>query len=280
VPARTEVQLEFAVRVPGPTIITNDGGTRYYNALSAHDSTGYVYPPRSGLAEIVVVPRVRLDKIVRPTHALAGSPVTYTLYLINSSPDPVLVTRVTDTLPVQFTYLSTITGPAPIDQNNNVVAWPNINVPGNSTSINGFRARVGQSTLEYCNARAVSPDTGIAPKVAAQLVACVRVDPPLLMNKTATPNEVYVAMLTSYQISVTSAATTTYTIDQVVDSLPPGSSTRTTTASTPLPSARRTPSRPAAAGCRWRSACDRPRPSGATTCRARCRNRQAQCNCA
>jgi uncharacterized repeat protein (TIGR01451 family) len=224
VPARTEVQLEFAVRVPGPTIITSDGGTPYYNALSARDSTGYVYPPRSGLAEIVVVPRVRLDKLVRPTHTLAGNPVTYTLYLINSSPDPVLVTRVTDTLPVQFTYLTTITGPAPIYQNNNVVAWPNINVPANGTAIIGFRARTGGNpTVEYCNAMAgLSPDTGIAPKLPGDRIACVMIDPPLLMDKTATPNAVYVGEYTNYQIRVSSVATTTYTIDQLVDNLPGG----------------------------------------------------------
>lgn len=218
---QTYAEIAFAVRVPASTLVTNDTGAIYSNSLSATSTDGYVFPSRSNIAWVLVVPRVTLYKTVNPSHNLAGRPVTYTIEMNNNSTLPVRITRVTDTLPVQFTYAGTITGPQPVYQQGNIVAWGGFTIPASQVIYITFRATVyGTPLSRVCNSvSALSPDSGIPSKTN---LGCVTVDTPLLGNKVADPATVYVGDSTSYNISYTNASTTTYTIDQVADNLPAG----------------------------------------------------------
>ena len=105
VPAKTT--MKWKVRLQSATLFNT-----YTNLLQAHSSETIILPAQSTVG---VLPVFAMQKETGATTPLMpGSSVPYTITLVNLSASQYLNILVTDTLPVDFTYLNMIQGPAPV----------------------------------------------------------------------------------------------------------------------------------------------------------------------
>ncbi len=134
--------LVFRVRIGSGQL----SGT-YYNRVEATSNiniepTGDIAPVR-----VFGLPSLNLSKSVAPGTVIAGREVTYTLTLSNPGIDPVVDARITDTLPVSFSYVAMVSGPDPAFTSPQVV-WTNVTVPTGTAQTFVFRALVAPGAPE------------------------------------------------------------------------------------------------------------------------------------
>jgi uncharacterized repeat protein (TIGR01451 family) len=136
----------FQARV-GMDVVT---GT-YLNTITGTSSSA-ILPDVGPMAPVgVEVPQrfVFLNKTVFPTQTMNGSLVTYTVTLSNSANGPLDV-RITDTLPVGFSYVQMLSGPEPIQEPPIVWELDPLD-PGEQELVFQARVGVGVITGTYSN---------------------------------------------------------------------------------------------------------------------------------
>ena len=104
------------------------------------EPTGDIAPVR-----VFGLPSLNLSKSVAPGTVIVGREVTYTLTLSNPGIDPVVDARITDTLPVSFSYVAMVSGPDPALTSPQVV-WTSVTVPTGTAQTFVFRALVAPGT--------------------------------------------------------------------------------------------------------------------------------------
>jgi uncharacterized repeat protein (TIGR01451 family) len=221
-PGMGSASRSFVVQVPYITIIpTNQDSANFYNTLSATHPQAY-FSTETNLAQVMVKAPLKLEKIVSPSHAQPGETVIYTITLNNRGPYLVDNIRLTDTLPAYFEYVRMVDGPEPeAGYRTNPVVWSGLYAEVGTAPKISFEARVdGAWLVTYQNAiSAYSPVVYIPNRTN---LAGVKVDPPLLLNKTVSPTQTFVNMNVGYQITVTNQSTVTWKMDRVTDYLPTG----------------------------------------------------------
>lgn len=222
-PGWGSVTRSFVVQIPRNTYIPNDDTNMTYRnpRLSAAHPLTY-FRPEVNLAPVRVDAALVLNKVVNPTHAMTGDPVTYVITLQNRGPFVVSNIRLTDTLPADFHYLSTTSGPQPLQgYRYNPVVWTALQVARGSSYNMGFVAEVdGMWLTTYRNQLcAYSPDAYI-PCVTRE--APVEVDPPVGVNKTVAPATAFLGSTLTYNLSLTNRSDVSWSFDQILDDLPDG----------------------------------------------------------
>ena len=212
----------FVVQIPKQTYIPDNRTSQNYTNNLAAVHPEYTFQPQANLATVRVEAPLTMNKIVFPTHEQPGETVVYTITLTNRGPFPINSIRLTDTLQGGFRYVEMEEGPAPLPEyQSNPVVWTGIDVqPGQTYSLS-FVARINGLWLQtYRNSiHAYSEDAFIP---ARTNIAGVLVDPPLGLDKSVQPDEVFLNTPVSYAITVTNISTTTFNLSEVNDYLPAG----------------------------------------------------------
>jgi uncharacterized repeat protein (TIGR01451 family)/uncharacterized repeat protein (TIGR02543 family) len=123
-------------------IADNEASGTYYNRVTVTaDSVSIA--PLTNAAPVVVsgIPALNLSKAVEPSAVAAGHFVTYTLDLANPDITDTVTARVTDTLPISFSFAGMISGTAP-DITGTEIVWINFQVSPNSSQQLSFKALV------------------------------------------------------------------------------------------------------------------------------------------
>lgn len=212
----------FVAQVPKQTYIPDNRTSQNYTNNLAAVHPDYPFQPQSGLATVRVEAPLTMNKIVFPTHGQPGETVVYTITLTNRGPFPVNSIRLTDTLQGGFRFVEMESGPAPLPEySSNPIVWTGIDVPSGQTYTLSFVARINGIWLQtYRNSiHAFSEDTFIP---ARTNVAGVKVDPPLGLDKSVAPDEVFLNTPVNYVITVTNVSTSTFMVNEVNDYLPAG----------------------------------------------------------
>lgn len=221
-PGWGSITRSFVVQIPRNTYIPdNRTNTTYTNQLSAAHPATY-FCPEDNLAAVRVDAALVLNKVVNPTHAMNGDPVTYALTLENRGPFVVSNIRLTDTLPANFHYLRMDVGPQPLQgYRYNPVVWSALQVAREANYTMSFVAEVDGVWLEtyYNRVCAYSPDVYIP---CATREAPVRVDPPLTIDKTVEPTTAYLGSSLTYNLSLSNRSDVSWSFDQILDDLPDG----------------------------------------------------------
>ncbi len=217
------ITRSFVVQIPRETEIPrNRINTIYRNTLDAfHPDVAFREEPN--LAPVKVAAAVTMDKVASMSHVMDGGTVVYTITLTSHVDFSVTNITLTDTLEGQFRYIRMIEGTAPLPEyRSNPIVWQGLSLmPQESIEI-AFEARVkGDWLTTYRNSvDAVSPDVFIPSRYR---IAPVKVDPPLGINKSVTPQEVFIGDNVDYVITITNLSTVPFTLaDDVRDSLPTG----------------------------------------------------------
>jgi uncharacterized repeat protein (TIGR01451 family) len=96
----------------------------------------------NSLAPLEVIPHIETDLTAYRTAVLPGGTVTYTLELKNVSSSFANDQDISLLIPAEFTYQSTVSGPAPSSVAANLLSWNDLDIPGNSTVTIIFRVSV------------------------------------------------------------------------------------------------------------------------------------------
>ncbi len=184
------------------------------------------------MAQIWVVPQIRVSKSVAPTLQKPGETVVYTITLENRGntniPGPIIIT---DTLPEHFRFVRMVSSSPPGTPQThptykNIIWWTDVpGVPPGGKIAFSFEVRVdGEINTNYKNqVSGESPHTSICQLTN---VAGVTVDSPLEHRKEAIPPAptpiVQGESFTYVFTQGNSSQIYTYTIDHFIDNLPAG----------------------------------------------------------
>jgi uncharacterized repeat protein (TIGR01451 family) len=120
---------------------TEPSGT-YYNRVSLTADNVSIAPLNNAAPVFVIgIPALSLSKAVDPLVVVSGHFVTYTLDLSNLDISNTVTARVTDTLPISFSFAGMISGTAP-DITGTQIVWNNFQVSSNSSQQLIFKALV------------------------------------------------------------------------------------------------------------------------------------------
>lgn len=221
-PAWGSTTFSFVVQIPNNTCVADDKTeTSFLNELMATHPSTYFSPERN-LASVKVKAPVILTKTVNPNHAMPGEKVTYDITVENRGPYVVNSIRLTDTMEGGFHYVNMVSGPAPLPgYTSNPVVWNNIALgPGQEYHVI-FEAEVQGSWLVTYrnNLDADSPEACVPANTG---LAGVKVDPPIGLNKVATPDEIFYGETVNYEVQVHNYSDTAWTMDKIEDNLPDG----------------------------------------------------------
>ncbi len=217
------ITRSFVVQIPREVEIPrNRTETTYRNTLNAfHPDATFREAPN--LAPVKVAAAVTMDKVASMSHIMDGGTVVYTITLTSHVDFSVTNITLTDTLEGQFRYIRMIEGPAPLPEHrSNPIVWQGLSLMPQGSMEIAFEARVkGDWLVTYRNSLdAHSPDVFIPSRYR---IAPVRVDPPLGINKSVTPQEVFIGDNADYVITITNLSTVPFTLaDYVRDTLPTG----------------------------------------------------------
>ncbi|MBN1486386.1 MAG: DUF11 domain-containing protein [Anaerolineae bacterium] len=168
--------VKFPVRIdpsiPGVGSIINQVDVGFITLDNAVD----VDPSNNSDQDIdaLEVSGIQVSKSVTPTHVTAGEEVVYSIQLVNNDSVSYSNVRVTDTLPVNFTFIaptSDVETPF-MSGDRQVVVWKPFNIGAEESRTLTFRAKVDRLApdgADYCNTVAV---TGQSP---VEETACVDV---------------------------------------------------------------------------------------------------------
>ncbi len=222
-PANGTLTLNFDVTV------NNTNGT-YNNPTATFTATGCGVQTISNTAP-VIVSTYDINKTVSPSAVLPGGEVVYTITMTNNSGNNRTVTRVVDTLPAGFSYISgSTTGTT---TNNPAVAGQVLTWSGNwAIGRNGgsltlvFHAYAGPTTGTYYNNATwtVSGQTTYPTGDTAPVTVFA-----LGITKSASPSTTTAAGTVSYTITMTNTGPLSIPVTSVTDTLPAGFSYRTGT---------------------------------------------------
>jgi uncharacterized repeat protein (TIGR01451 family) len=214
------VTRSFVARVPFQTYIpTNKNNLVYYNTLSASHIDA-VFTTEDKLAPVKVNAPVTMSKKVSDNLVLSGETVIYTITVTNDGPYLVNDIRLTDTLEGEFAYIEMIGGPVPVQYaGGNPVVWDGLSVASGEEIEFSFRAvAIGYWLVKYYNnLDASSPDVYIPNRTN---LAYVKIDTPIKINKTVTPDTTFIATDIDYTIELLNISTETWTLVSVEDDLP------------------------------------------------------------
>jgi uncharacterized repeat protein (TIGR01451 family) len=230
-PAWGYTQVSFVVSIPRKTIVDDNKTYKYYyNELNGYHPE-IPFSLQDELARVRVNAALVMDKEVTPSTIQAGLTVYYTITLENLSPYTINNIRLTDTIagdPFFGTthYLYMTYGPEPLaGYQYNPIIWEPLSVRAGEVRLLSFAAYAdGSWTGKYCNSlSASSPDAHI-PARNGRSFACITIDPPIRINKTVDPEEVYPGAEVEYEISLLNVSDVgdSFTLDRVEDYLPEG----------------------------------------------------------
>jgi uncharacterized repeat protein (TIGR01451 family) len=156
-----------------------NGNTTLINNVSLTSAEG-ISATATAINTTVVAGQVSIGKTVMPTtFPGAGKLVTYTIVITNSGASSVPVDQITDTLPVDFTYITTTSSmgipmPDPPDFVDQTITWsyddPSPSIPPHSTATLTFVATTGATSA--CNSAGVTIEGSIG-LVADDNLACL-----------------------------------------------------------------------------------------------------------
>ncbi len=245
-PASGVISFTFRAYIGAQTPVGNDCGVKgYYNVLT---TTSASFPDTyvdDKLAQVTVVPQIRISKRVVPSSQYPGGEITYTITLQNDGDTPVQGIIITDAMPSFFRFVSMVSSPPPgvpsvHPTDTNVIWWDDVpTVPAGGSIEFSFRALADGDLLgEYGNdVYGYSPGTYICD---IRNKARVKIVSPLVYEKVGPADPVVQGETFPYTYTVWNISPLRdYDIDGFRDFLPDGflaggSGTYTTTISPPV----------------------------------------------
>ena len=177
-------------------------------------------------AELAIIWGLRLSKTVDPISTTAGSPVIYTITLQNGLETAIRNIRITETLPVGFSFDGMISGPQPTQ--NSPPVWVVSGPLARQSSLTlVFRARTDSQMASgsYPNRVSLSAEKNVAPHepVSADTgytaPVYVRGIPTVQRTKTVEPSEVRAGGEVTYTITLYNESDSPQTL-RLTDTLP------------------------------------------------------------
>ncbi len=179
-------------------------------------------------ASVVTVPGTGFYKVAIPDNIAAGETTVYTITLYNGTGHGLSNIKITDTLPISFTFMELLEGPEPETPDGQTIIW---DVPQalemDKTMHIVYRAKTGESMFSgtyfsQMEAEALNDTTGenvIIPEAAETAPVRVRGKPRVEIDKTVTPNNVLAGENVTYTITLANDTPDTYDLI-VTDTLP------------------------------------------------------------
>lgn len=223
-PAWGSYTFSVVVRVPNNTCVPDDKtSTTFKNQLYATHPSTY-FSTESSLATVTVRAPLILNKTATPDHAMPGESIVYEIEIENRGPFVISGIRLTDTMDLDggFFYVDMVQGPLPLPAYiTNPVVWDGLALGPNTTYTISFEAEVHGYWLEtYKNSLdAYSADACIPANTG---LAGVFVDPPLGVNKTVSPEEIFVGDEVRYDYEIFNYSDVVWTMDQIKDYMDEG----------------------------------------------------------
>jgi len=192
-------------------------------------------------ATVLVVPGVALFKEVSPEEVDAGQTVVYTLTLANYSGQDMVQIRITDTLPVSFTYQGMVTGPEPVQTN--PLVWTLNRLDHAEQQIFSFLAKVDELLPSGTYYNQASGEAWAADNPQEQVyipdtddTAPVRVHglPTVWIYKSVSPTSVQAGDSVTYTITLFNESADLVTL-RLTDTLPVSFTYQSLVGSTPTP---------------------------------------------
>ena len=223
----------FVVRIPRNTIIPdNKTSYDYKNILDAFHPKVKFFTEK-GLATVRVRAALVITKAVSIARPQPGQTIIYTVTLNNQGVYPLYGLRITDTIAIdpdrRSYFLRMLNGPDPLlDYNKNPMVWDGIDLNSRQAAQLIFEVYPDGHWLDkYCN-RVDASERGDGTTTPTDIPsitnkACIVIDSPVKLIKTVEPDEIFPGDTVEYTISIyNDTLQDTWTIDRIVDSLPPG----------------------------------------------------------
>jgi uncharacterized repeat protein (TIGR01451 family) len=201
----------------------------------------YGYSPTGGcqgVADLNVFNLVTIDPQPTPASAQPGDIITYNVSVVSNNNISYLNTTVTDTLPLGFTFVEMVTGPAPYRPRPDVLIWTNQiipprdgNNPGRLTYV--FRAKAPLSYGSFRSRVEATSPTGIIPTV--DNAGRVLIVPPNPALSLVAPTLVQIGSDVTFRISLVNPLVSPLTGVTINHALPAGFVYKMVGAGTPAP---------------------------------------------
>lgn len=173
-------------------------------------------------APVTVNPHVLATKRAKPTGALPGGVMTFTIVLSNNMPLTITNVRLTDTMPAGFTFGGVVSGtPPPAIVSPTYVVWTDLTILPHTRPTLAFTVTASSTVGKYTNeAKAVRENDPVIciPKAVFKDFPVSRGF--VEVNKSASPNTVDPLGRFNYDISLKNIGPYTITIARFTDTLP------------------------------------------------------------
>jgi uncharacterized repeat protein (TIGR01451 family) len=190
------------------------------------------------VVDLNVTNLVTIDPQPTPANAQPGDIVTYNLSLVSNNNIPYLSTIVTGTLPLGFTFVEMVTGPAPYRPRPDVLIWTNQTIPPRDGNTAGrltfvFRAKAPQSYGSFRSRVEATSPTGIIPTV--DNAGRVLIVPPNPALSLVAPSLVQIGSDVTFRISLVNPLASPLAGVTINHTLPAGFVYKTAGSGTPPP---------------------------------------------
>jgi uncharacterized repeat protein (TIGR01451 family) len=191
-----------------------------------------------GVADLNVFNLVTIDAQPTPANTQPGEIVTYNLSVVSNNNIPYQSTTVTDTLPLGFTFVEMVTGPAPYRPRPDVLIWSNQTIPAKEGNNPGrltyvFRAKAPLSYGSFRSRVEASSPTGIIPTL--DNAGRVLIVPPNPALSLVAPSLVQIGSDVTFRISLVNPLATPLNSVTINHVLPDGFVYKTTGTGTAAP---------------------------------------------